>query len=73
MRRVEVLKYAKDLNTGKWVFAMDGTAIFHQFGNDYEEFESGPGNYTVAVIERPDGKVEMVRADHIRFIQDVTK
>lgn len=30
--------------------------LFHQWGNAYEEFEDGPGNYTVAIVELPDGK-----------------
>jgi len=44
-----------------------GVAIFHQFGVDYEEFENGPGMFSVAIIETPDGQVKMVRADMIRF------
>lgn len=46
-----------------------GKAVFHQFGMDYEEFEAGPGNFSVAIVEWPDGKVEFVRADWIRFIE----
>lgn len=47
-----------------------GEALFHGFGVDYEEFESGPGNFSTAIVEWPDGKVEMVRADKIRFVQE---
>lgn len=43
---------------------------FHQWGNSYEEFESGPGNYTVAVVELPDGNVVMPMADDICFLED---
>jgi hypothetical protein len=39
--------------------------VFHGFSTDYEEFNSGIGNYTVAIIEWPDGKVETVRANLI--------
>lgn len=46
-----------------------GGAVFHQFGVDFEEFESGPAPFSVAIIERPDGAVEMVRADMIRFTE----
>lgn len=44
-----------------------GNGIFHQFGSDYEEFESGPGNYSTAIIEMPDGSVKNVPAELIVF------
>lgn len=44
-----------------------GEATFHQFGMGYEEFESGPGNFTTAVIEWPDGRVENVPVEHVQF------
>jgi len=47
-----------------------GEAFFHGFGIDYEEFENGPGNFSTAIVEWPDGKVEMVRADKVRFLED---
>ena len=34
-----------------------GEGIFHQFGADYEEFETGPGNFTTAIVEMPDGSI----------------
>ncbi len=42
--------------------------VFHQWGNAYEEFEDGPGNYTVAIVELPDGKVVTPEAKDIQFI-----
>lgn len=42
--------------------------IFHQWGADYEEFESGPGNYTVGIVELPDGRVIMPIARFIQFV-----
>jgi len=45
-----------------------GLARFHQWGVDYEEFESGPGNYTVAIVEYENGTVEGVRVDMMKFI-----
>ena len=45
-----------------------GEALFHQFGVSYEEFEAGPGNYTTAIIEWPDGRVESVPAEHVQFV-----
>lgn len=54
-----------------WKLTEIGEALFHQFGSAYEEFESGAGNYSTAIIELPDGTVKMVRAEHIRFIGDL--
>ena len=45
-----------------------GEALFHQFGASYEEFEMGPGNFTTAIVEWPDGRVESVPAEHVRFV-----
>jgi hypothetical protein len=45
-----------------------GEAVFHGFGADYEEFENGPGNYTVAIIEWPNGAVQLVQTHLIQFI-----
>ena len=43
-------------------------ARFHQWGCEYEEFESGPGNYTVAVVEFADGSIGTVTPECIRFL-----
>jgi hypothetical protein len=45
-----------------------GEALFHGFGSDYEESSEGFGNFSTAIVEWPDGKIEMVRADKIRFL-----
>ena len=42
--------------------------VFHGFGFDFEEFESGAGNYSVAIVELSDGTVTMQRADMIKFL-----
>ena len=42
--------------------------LFHQFGNAYEEFESGAGNYTVAIVELADGTVVEVLPTNLKFI-----
>lgn len=44
------------------------TLPFHQWGNAYEEFETGPGNFTVAIVELPDGKIVTPDAKDIQFI-----
>lgn len=45
---------------------------FHEWGVSYEEFENGPGNYSVGIVEMPGGKVELVHPENITFT-DVEK
>lgn len=75
MRKVEVSRRVRREVDGRvhWEFEAIDTARFHQFGVDYEEFENGVGNYTTAVIEWPDGRVESVPADHVRFLPDAVE
>lgn len=47
-----------------------GEAVFHQFGVDFAEFEIGPGSFSTAIIELPDGQVKNIQVEHIRFITD---
>jgi len=57
MRKVEFKEWVLVPETttsrayGTWSDTYTGTGLFHQWANAYEEFESGPGNYTVALIE----------------------
>lgn len=67
MRRVMVSEY-KQQPDNTWKLEEAGEAIFHQFGCNYEEFESGAGNVTTAIVERPDGSVGNVPVECIRFI-----
>ena len=50
----------------------DGEGIFHQWGMNYEEIEGHEGytagNYTVAIVEMPDGTIKSVAAEDIEFI-----
>lgn len=42
-------------------------AKFHQWSAEYEEFETGPGNYSVAIVELEDGSVRTPPAHWIKF------
>ena len=44
-------------------------ANFCCWGLDYDEYESGPGNYSIAIIERDDGTIEKVDPTNIRFVK----
>lgn len=45
-----------------------GVGLFHQWGSDYEEFETGPGNYSTAIVEMEDGTIKNVPCDMVQFI-----
>ena len=45
-----------------------GSARFHQWGISYELIDGSVGQYTTAIIELPDGTIENVPAENIRFI-----
>ena len=77
-RRVEYFEYLKNENgacardeNGHLIKKSCGEATFHQFGVGYEEFESGPGNFTTAVLELDDGNVICVDVEMIRFIDKI--
>lgn len=67
MRKVLFKRY-EDINGKRtWSdFVYEGQ--FHQWAAAYEEFESGPGNYTYAIIELADGSIETVLPQHLKFI-----
>ena len=68
MRAVKVYKYGKKSGDTFMTKVEDGKAKFHQFGMDYEEYDNGAGNFSTAIIERENGKVENVPVEMIEFI-----
>ncbi len=57
-RRIRGIAFEKN-------FPNDG--LFHKWAGAYEEFESGAGNYTIALVELEDGLVEKVLPQNIKF------
>lgn len=49
-----------------------GEGYFHQWASSYEEFENGPGNYTIAIVEDPQGKVYEIMPHHLQFLDLLT-
>ncbi|MGL6008420.1 MAG: hypothetical protein ACRC1D_03110 [Culicoidibacterales bacterium] len=77
MRQVEYKKFIpiqKDENqrkvqgTGVYEDGFTGRAKFHGFGIEFIEFETGPGNFSVAILELEDGSVTTTEPKYIRFI-----
>lgn len=59
----------KICENGKWSILEFELGYFHEWGVNYEEFvDSGPGNYSVAIVELPDGRIVMPVADDIVFL-----
>lgn len=63
-RRVEIRTLP--VRYGTFIYPLPG--VFHDFSIDYEEFESGPGHYPVAIVELKDGRIVLPYADDIRFL-----
>jgi len=69
MRKCVVYEWKRKIEDGKSFLekVAVGNGTFHQFGCDYEEFETGPGNYSTAIVEMPDGSVANVPVELIVF------
>ena len=74
MRKVECRKfeYIVDERRIRTEVESKVTGTFLGWGNEYEEFDGGPGNYTVAIVEMPDGKVDTFMPRHVRFLPEST-
>jgi len=66
-RKVVVYEWQKAKEASHYEKVSVGHGIFHQFGCDYEEHECGPGNYSTAIVEMPDGSVKNVPVEMIVF------
>lgn len=55
-------------NTGCWEHEFSSSGLFHQWGVNYEMSNEGFGNYTVAIVELPDGTIEQVIPSNLKFI-----
>jgi hypothetical protein len=67
LREATIYRFDRIEGTAGYGKVVDGHGLFHQWGVDYEEFESGPGNYSTAIIEMPDGSVRSVPVEMIKF------
>lgn len=62
---------ARVKGTGCWEDDFTQEGIFHQWAASYEEFETGPGNYTVALVELPDGTISEVLPSNLKFVEPI--
>ncbi len=47
-----------------------GIGKFHSWGCNYEEFENGPGNYSMAIVEMLDGSIITPAPTEIKFLEE---
>ena len=60
--------YVREMEGGKGGYQEFEKGTFLGFGIDYEEFESGPGQYTTAIVELEDGHVITTPPKFIQFV-----
>ena len=48
--------------------AVDVVGRYHCWGNNYEEFDGGPGVFTTAIIELEDGRIVSCPAETVQFL-----
>ena len=65
LRKVKAIAWIDQKNV--WI---EGS--FHGWFQNYEEFESGPGNYPVAIVEEPSGKIRLCHAESVTFLNPIT-
>lgn len=65
-RRVMVSERVQDADR-RWITREKGPAMFLSWGMEYEEFENGAGNQSVAIVQFADGSIDTVVPHLIRF------
>ena len=69
-RKVMVYEYQKNSKTNIFEKVESGIGRFHQFGMGIEEDERGFSNFSIAIIEMPDGTVLTTCPHMIKFVND---
>lgn len=65
MREIKVYRWEQ--NPPVKVF--DSYGLFHQIGCNFDEYETGPANYSTAVVEMPDGTMRNTDIEMIEFVE----
>ena len=68
MRQVEVFEWVYDAETGRFSDKPAGKGIFHQFGVEIAENDFGIGTYSIALVERENGRIESIPVNLVRFL-----
>jgi len=66
MQRVRYVVYDKN-DDGKYV-TKEYQGTFLEFGTDYENFDSGIGIYSTAIIKKDDGFLVNINVEDVQFL-----
>lgn len=69
LRRVRLYEFRRPATTEPFERRLVGEGLFHGWGTDVLEFETGACNYTVAIVEKPDGSVVTAMPKLIEFVE----
>lgn len=61
-------KHIKIAGTGCFQSDYETDGFFHKWGCAYEEFEAGPGNFTIGIIEDLNGVIHDVLPTNLKFV-----
>lgn len=56
--------------TNCWEKDFINEGLFHQWASSYQEFENGAGNFTIALVELPNGEIEEVLPSNLKFVSE---
>ncbi|MGQ6213340.1 hypothetical protein ACUNE0_11650 [Serratia sp. IR-2025] len=69
MRKVECTTVKYSYENGNRIGTKEvSSGLFHQWGCCFEEFETGAGNYSVAIVELEDGTIREFLPTEVKFI-----
>ena len=72
MRRVRIFKHERRKDgTALYDRVLDTEGTFHQWGCDFEEFETNAANFSTAIVELDNGTVRNVPAELIDFVTPI--
>lgn len=69
LRKVKVTAREYQPASKSWGLVDKGCGLFHGFGVSYEEFEEGPGNYSTAIVEMPNGTIVNAAVEFVTFLE----
>ena len=68
MRRVQPYEYKQGSNKQLYKNPLSSIGYFHTWGKDFEEFEGGAVEITVAIVELGDGSIITLSPELIQFL-----
>ena len=70
MTKRRVMTYGWEWDGKNYVPIETGEGLFEQYGQNFEETRDGTGQYTSAIVEMPDGRVQNIPLHLIRFLKE---